>query len=63
MLVSLTEFVRRNRNQTRETSTVVIIERWEEKVCGEEAVFPSLFGFPCEIKGKTLRRVVGVGVG
>lgn len=37
VLVFLTEYVRRNRNQTRVTSSIVILEREKGKVCGEEA--------------------------
>ena len=40
VLVSLTEYMRRNRKQTRKTSSIVIIEKWEGKVYGEEAGVP-----------------------
>jgi len=47
-VMSLIEYTRKNRNQMRKTSSTVIIERWEGKVCGKEAGVP-LFCFPCEI--------------
>lgn len=39
-VMSLIEYMRRNRNQMRKTSSTVIIERWEGKVCGKEAGVP-----------------------
>lgn len=39
-VMSLIDYMRRNRNQMRKTSSTVIIERWEGKVCGKEAGVP-----------------------
>lgn len=52
VLVFLTEYGG-NRNQTREASPVVMIERWEGKAWGAGGSWCSLF---CEIEGKTWRR-------